>query len=79
MKRIITAFLAVLMIGTAALATVSAATNKVDGRLTAEAYIADIKVDGQIEAAWMLTFQKSDGGDIFSPLWAAILVFRGHC
>lgn len=52
MKRIITAFLAVLMIGTAALATVSAATNKVDGRLTAEAYIADIKVDGQIEAAW---------------------------
>ena len=26
---------------------------------------------------YMLIFQKSDGGDIFSPLWADILVLRG--
>ncbi len=52
MKRIFSAILATLMIGSAAIATVSAAT-KVSGRKTVEAYIAtDITVDGKIEDSW---------------------------
>ena len=52
MKRILSAVLATLMIGTAAIATVSAG-EKVEGRKTCEAYIAtDVTVDGKIEDAW---------------------------
>ncbi len=52
MKRILTAVLAALMVSSAAIATVSAG-EKVEGRKTAEAYVAtDITVDGKIEDAW---------------------------
>jgi len=52
MKRIVTLMMAVLMIASAAVATVYAG-EKVDGRKTAEAYIAtDITVDGKIEDSW---------------------------
>ena len=51
MKKILSAILAVLTVCTTAAAVVSAAA-KVDGRPTAEAYIAEVTVDGKIDDAW---------------------------